>query len=329
MNKNFKIGNINIGPDYPPLIIAEIGINHNGNLDSAIQIADSAIKSGAQVLKHQTHIPDDEMSQEAKKAIPGNSNRSIYDIISSCALSEVEEKKLMNHIKSKKKIFISTPFCKAAVDRLIKFDVPAFKIGSGEWNNLELIKYVCKFKKPIILSTGMSYLNELRETVNYINKKKIPLALLHCTNVYPTPLNKSRLNSISLMQKTFKNNIIGYSDHTVGLYAPYVALSLGAKIIEKHYVDTHDRKGPDVSCSMDRYQLKELIKASKFIPASIPGKKEPIREERVTMNFAFSSVVSRCYIKKGEVLNEKNIWLKRPGNGNFFAKEVRKIIGKK
>jgi len=112
MNKNFKIGNINIGPDYPPLIIAEIGINHNGNLDSAIQIADSAIKSGAQVLKHQTHIPDDEMSQEAKKAIPGNSNRSIYDIISSCALSEVEEKKLMNHIKSKKKFLLVRHFVK-------------------------------------------------------------------------------------------------------------------------------------------------------------------------------------------------------------------------
>ena len=328
MNKNFKIGNINIGPDYPPLIIAEIGINHNGNLDSAIQIADSAIKSGAQVLKHQTHIPDDEMSQEAKKAIPGNSNRSIYDIISSCALSEVEEKKLMNHIKSKKKIFISTPFCKAAVDRLIKFDVPAFKIGSGEWNNLELIKYVCKFKKPIILSTGMSYLNELRETVNYINKKKIPLALLHCTNVYPTPLEKSRLNSITLMKKKFKKNIIGYSDHTIGLYASYAALSLGAKIIEKHYVDTHDRKGPDVSCSMDKFQLKELIKASKLISSSLPGKKEPIKEELVTMNFAFASVVSKTFIKKGSILNTKNICLKRPGNGDFLAGDFTRILGK-
>ena len=252
----FKIAGREIGKNKEPLIIAELGINHNGNLDQAIAIADSAIKSGAEILKHQTHIPDEEMSIEAKKAIPGNSKFSIYKIIKNCALSELDEKKLMQYIKSKKKIFISTPFSKAAVDRLIRFGVPAFKIGSGEWNNLELIKYICKFKKPIIMSTGMSYLRELKNTVNYINKKKIPLALMHCTNVYPTPLQKSRLNSILLMQKTFTKNIIGYSDHTVGLYASYAALSLGAKIIEKHYVDSHSRKGPDVSCSMDKNQLK-------------------------------------------------------------------------
>ena len=325
----FKIAGREIGNNKDPLIIAEIGINHNGNLDQAIAIADSAIKSGAEILKHQTHIPDEEMSLEAKRAIPGNSKKSIYSIIKYCTLSEADEEKLMKYIKLKKKIFISTPFCKAAVDRLIRFNIPAFKIGSGEWNNLDLVKYICKFKKPIIMSTGMSYLNELQKTVNYINKKKIPLALLHCTNVYPTPLQKSRLNSISLMKKTFKNNIIGYSDHTVGLYASYTALSLGAKIIEKHYVDTHDRKGPDVSCSMDKYQLKELLGASKFIPKSIIGKKEPLREEKVTMNFAFASVVSKTFIKKGSLLNEKNICLKRPGNGDFLAKDFSKLIGKK
>ncbi|WP_145596266.1 N-acetylneuraminate synthase family protein [Candidatus Pelagibacter sp. FZCC0015] len=325
----FKIAGREIGNNKDPLIIAEIGINHNGNLDQAIAIADSAIKSGAEILKHQTHIPDEEMSLEAKRTIPGNSNKSIYSIIKQCALSETDEEKLMKYIKSKKKIFISTPFSKAAVDRLIRFGIPAFKIGSGEWNNLDLVKYVCKFKKPIIMSTGMSYLNELRKTVNYINNKKIPLALLHCTNVYPTPLQKSRLNSISLMKKTFKNNIIGYSDHTVGLHASYVALSLGAKIIEKHYVDTHDRKGPDVSCSMDKYQLQELLSASKFIPKSITGKKEPLKEEKVTMNFAFASVVSKIFINKGSSLNEKNICLKRPGNGDFLSKDFSKLIGKK
>ena len=152
---------------------------------------------------------------------------------------------------------------------------------------------------------------------------------MHCTNVYPTPIEKSRLNSITSMQKTFKNNIIGYSDHTVGLYASYAALSLGAKIIEKHYVDTHDRKGPDVSCSMDKHQLQELIKASKLIPLSIPGKKEPIKEELITMNFAFASVVSKTFIKKGSRLNKQNICLKRPGNGSFLAKDFLKLLGKK
>jgi len=325
----FKIDNIEIGSNQDPLIIAEIGINHNGNLDQAIAIADSAIQSGAEVLKHQTHIPDEEMSIEAHQAIPGNSKHSIYKIIKKCALSEIDESKLMKYIISKKKIFISTPFSKAAVDRLVRFKVPAFKIGSGEWNNLELIEYICKFKKPIIMSTGMSRLNELIKTVNFINKKKIPLVLLHCTNVYPTPIEKSRLNSITIMQKHFKNNIIGYSDHTVGLYASYAALTLGAKIIEKHYVDTYSRKGPDISCSMDKHQLKELIKASKLISRSLPGKKEPIKEEHVTMNFAFASVVSKIFIKKGSLLNKKNICLKRPGNGDFLSKDFSKLLGKK
>ena len=325
----FQIGNRKINSKENPLIIAEIGINHNGNIDLAIEIADSAIKSGAEILKHQTHIPDEEMSVEAKKTIPGNSKKSIYNIIKSCALSESDERKLMNYIKSKKKIFISTPFSKAAVDRLIKFDIPAFKIGSGEWNNLELIKYICKFKKPIIMSTGMSYLNQLIPTINYINKKKIPLALMHCTNLYPTPLEKSRLNSITQMLKIFKKNIIGYSDHTVGLYGCFTALSLGALIIEKHYIDSHSRKGPDVSCSMDKNQLKELIRASKLIKASLPGKKEPLKEERVTMNFAFSSVVSKRSIMIGETLTRKNICLKRPGNGHFNSKDFLKILGKK
>ena len=206
----FKIAGREIGNNKDPIVIAEIGINHNGNLDQAIAISDSAINSGAEILKHQTHIPDEEMSLEAKRAIPGNSNKSIYSIIKNCSLSETDEEKLMKYIISKKKIFISTPFSKAAVDRLIRFGIPAFKIGSGEWNNLDLVKYICKFKKPIIMSTGMSYLTELRKTVNFINKKKIPLALLHCTNVYPTPLQKSRLNSISLMKKTSI-----FSDHTL------------------------------------------------------------------------------------------------------------------
>ncbi len=324
----FKIADREIGSNKEALIIAEIGINHNGNLNHAIAIADSAINSGAEILKHQTHIPDEEMSLEALKAIPGNSTQSIYKIIKNCSLSEDDEEKLMKYIQSKKKIFISTPFSKAAVDRLIKFNIPAFKIGSGEWNNLDLIEYICKFKKPIIMSTGMSNLNDLKKTVNFINKKKIPLALMHCTNVYPTPLEKSRLNSITIMQKTFKNNIIGYSDHTVGLYASYAALALGAKIIEKHYVDTYDRKGPDVSCSMDRNQLKELINASKLIPLSIPGEKKPISEEKVTMNFAFASVVSKEFIKKGGLLSKKNICLKRPGNGDFLAKDFKNVIGK-
>ncbi len=140
MVSKFKIGNRTIGDNEPPLIIAEIGINHNGSLDAAIAIAESAIKSGAEVIKHQKHIVDDEMINEAKKIIPGNSNKSIYEIISKCALNESDEKKLMNHVKKLKSIFISTPFSREAANRLNRFNVPAFKIGSGECNNYPLIE---------------------------------------------------------------------------------------------------------------------------------------------------------------------------------------------
>jgi N-acetylneuraminate synthase len=179
----FKIASRMVGDEYPPLVITEIGINHNGSLDLAIALADAAISAGAEVIKHQTHVIDDEMSEEAKKIIPGNAKISIYEIIKKCALNEKDEKLFCNHVRSKKKIFISTPFSKKAVDRCIRLKVPAFKIGSGECNNFHLIEYITKFKLPIIMSTGMNSVQSIRKSVNIITKKKIPLALLHCTNI--------------------------------------------------------------------------------------------------------------------------------------------------
>ena len=167
---NFKISDITVSQKTDPLIIAEIGINHNGSLERAINIADQAMKSGAKVIKHQTHIVDDEYSFHAKKIKPGNSNRNIFDIIKNCSLNEEEEFKLMNYIKKKKRIFISTPFSLKAVDRLIKFKVPAFKVGSGECNNHILIDYIAKQNKPIILSTGMNNMSSVDQSVKIINK---------------------------------------------------------------------------------------------------------------------------------------------------------------
>ena len=162
----FKIGKRFVGKNHPPLIIAELGINHNGSLKKAKKLVNIAARNGAEIIKHQTHIIDDEMSEEAKKVIPGNSNKSIYDIMKKCALNETDEKKLMRYINQRKKIFISTPFSRKAADRLNNFNVPAFKIGSGECNNYPLINYVCKFKKPIILSTGMNSI----KTITHINR---------------------------------------------------------------------------------------------------------------------------------------------------------------
>ncbi len=327
--KKFKIGKIVIDEKSPPIVIAEIGINHNGNLDRAISIADKAILSGADVIKHQTHIVDEEMSIEAKKVIPGNSKLSIYEIMKRCSLSEKQEKKLMDHIKSKKKIFISSPFSKSAADRLGKFNIPAFKIGSGECNNTHLIRHICKFKKPIIMSTGMNSISSIKKSVEIIRRKKIPLALLHCTNLYPTPPNLVRLDCIRQLKKAYPTCLIGISDHTQTNHTSLAAVALGAKIIEKHFVDDKNNSGPDINCSMDPSDLQDMIAGSKIIFAARGGIKKPLKEESVTISFAFASVCSKVDINVGETLNITNICLKRPGTGYYSINDFDKLLGKK
>ena len=178
----FKIGKRIISDNKPPLIIAELGINHNGSLKKAKFLVDKAFRAGAEIVKHQTHIPEDEMSEEAKHIIPSHTKKNIYSIIEKCALSEKDEFELMRYTKKKGLIFISTPFSRKAVDRLVKFKVPAFKIGSGECNNYPLVDYIAKQKKPIILSTGMNTIKSIKPAVIIIRKYKIPYVLLHCTN---------------------------------------------------------------------------------------------------------------------------------------------------
>ena len=327
MNK-FKIGKFTVGKNYPPLIIVELGINHNGKIDLAIDMVDHAISAGAEIIKHQTHVVNDEMSVEAKKIIPGNSRQNIYNIIENTALNEKDEKKLMNYIKSRKKIFISTPFSRAAADRLGKFNIPVYKIGSGECNNHYLVDYICKFKKPIIMSTGMNSVQSIKKSVNIILKHKIPLALLHCTNIYPTPAKLVRLNCITELKNAFPKCIIGISDHTENNYTSLGAVALGADIIEKHYTDTKKRAGPDISSSMDINDLKNLIKGSKEIFLARGGQKKPLKEEKKTIAFAFPSVVALKNLSPGMKLTSENIFLKRPGGGDFGIRNLENLYGK-
>lgn len=325
----FKIENRIIGDNHPPVVIAEIGINHEGSLEAAIKIADAAINSGAEIIKHQTHIIEDEMSDEAKLVIPAHTQDSIYDIMTRCALSEDDEKKLMNHIQKRGAIFLSTPFSRAAIDRLVKFDVPAFKIGSGECNNYPLIKYLAKFNKPVILSTGMNSIETIKPSVEILRNAKIPFALLHCTNVYPTPPELVRLGAIKSLKEAFPDAVVGLSDHTTSNYTCLGAVALGASILERHFTDTMDRPGPDIACSMDPYSLSDLIIGSKTLFLARGGEKIPVKAENPTIAFAFASVVAITNIKKGEILTEDNIWLKRPGGGDFTAKDYDYLIGKK
>lgn len=325
----FSISGRKIGLDYPPLVIAEIGINHNGSLKIAKEMVDSAFRAGVEVVKHQTHIVEDEMSSLAKEVIPGNSNKSIYDIMQSCALSKPEEFELKKYIESKGMIFISTPFSRAAANRLESWNVEAYKIGSGECNNYPLLEHISSFGKPIILSTGMNTIESISKAVNIFNRKKIDYALLHTTNLYPTPNRLVRLGAFSEMKNNFNECVVGLSDHTITNHACFAAVALGASILERHYTDNMSRKGPDIVCSMDESECKKLIKGSKIIWEQSGGKKGPAKEEKVTIDFAFATVVTIKGIKKGDCFSTENIWVKRPGTGEILAEHFNEILGKK
>lgn len=317
-----------IGNDYNPLVIAELGINHKGCLLTALEMVDAAHLSGAEMIKHQTHIVEDEMSDKAKNVIPGNTNVSIYDIIESCALNEEDEIQLKNYVESKGMIFISTPFSRAAADRLEKMGVCAYKIGSGECNNHPLIEHIAAFGKPMIVSTGMNDIASVRTTVDILEKNDIQYALLHTTNLYPTPSHLVRFGAMQELQKEFPQSVIGLSDHTISNLACFGAVALGASILERHFTDSMVRDGPDIVNSMDPQALTELINGSIELAKMRGGKKEAAKEEQVTIDFAFATVVTIKPIKRGERLTKENIWAKRPGTGEISASQYKKILGR-
>lgn len=289
----------------------------------------AAARAGAKIIKHQTHIVEDEMCAIAKTISPGNSSDSIYEIMSRCALSEGEEREMMDYCQDLGMVFLSTPFSRAAADRLEKFGVIAYKIGSGELNNFPLIDHIAQFGKPMILSTGMNNIHAVKKAVSILKKRKVSYALLHTTNLYPTQSHQVRLGAMQELKENFPNCPIGLSDHTSNNLAAYAALALGAQIVERHFTDTKLRKGPDIVCSMDEADLTELLSAAKTIPKMLGGHKEALQEEQVTINFAYASVVSIKAIKAGEVFTKDNLWVKRPGTGDFLAEDYENLLGKR
>ncbi|WP_215189616.1 N-acetylneuraminate synthase family protein [Exiguobacterium sp. s6] len=324
----FSIGSRKVGEKYQPLVIAEIGINHEGSLETAKEMVLAAKKAGAEVIKHQTHVVEDEMSKEAMKVIPGNTDVSIYEVMKRCALNESDEIALKNFVEEQDMIYLSTPFSRAAALRLEKMNVLAYKIGSGECNNYPLIELIASFGKPMIVSTGMNDIPSIRKTVNILEEYKVPYALLHCTNLYPTPARLVRLGGMQEMQEAFPEAVIGLSDHTVNNNAAIAATALGASILERHFTDSKERKGPDILCSMDPIELEELISATKEVAEMRGGTKVAAEEEKVTIDFAFATVVTTQNIKAGEILTKDNVWVKRPGTGEIRAEDYHTVLGK-
>ena len=226
-------------------------------------------------------------------------------------------------------IFISTPFSRAAANRLQKFNVPAFKIGSGECNNYPLLEHIAEFGKPVILSTGMNSIKTITQALEIFDKKQVPVAVLHTTNIYPTPPELVRLGAMQQLHQSFPDKVFGLSDHTLNNNSCLAAVALGASILERHFTDHMDRTGPDILCSMDEENCRKLIRDSAEISIMRGGEKIPADEEKVTIDFAFASVCSIKPIRKGEILSQENIWVKRPGKDGIPASRFKELLGKK
>ena len=317
-----------VGPDHLPLVIAEIGINHGGDLAVALEMVDAASSAGVEVVKHQTHVVDDEMSAAARNVIPENAEESIWDVMASCALSEDDEVRLKEHVESLGMVFLSTPFSRAAVDRLERMGVQAFKIGSGECNNLPLLRHVSALSKPVVMSTGMNTIESVARSVAIFEEYGIQYALLHTTNLYPTPPHLVRLGAMVELAEAFPKAVVGLSDHTTDNLACLGAVALGASILERHFTDHHGRHGPDIVCSMDRDQCADLIASSRILHQELGGTKGPVAEEQTTMDFAFATVVTIRPVGRGEEFTRDNLWVKRPGSGGVPAADFEMVLGR-
>lgn len=324
--KTFKIGTRIISSEVSPFIIADAGINHNGDFNKAIQLVDTAKESGADCIKFQCHITEAELIYTDIK--PGYiSEESLWDITKRIELTEDEDRRIKRYCEEKGIIYLSTPFSKEAADRLGSMNVAAFKIGSGECNNLPLLEHIAQKGKPMILSTGMNDIESIKMSVAVIQSHNCPLMLMHCTSMYPTPYDKVRLGAITELREVF-GLPVGLSDHSMGIYTSLGAIVTGACVLEKHFTISRNWPGPDVPISIEPDELFELVKGSKAVFSALGGHKTVLPEEQPIMEFAFASVVSTKDIKKGSILNAENIWVKKPGTGEISAKKLNSIFGK-
>ena len=324
-----KIKNRHVGFESPPLVVAEIGINHGGDVEVAKSMVRLAAESGAECIKHQTHFVDDEMTAEAKTIYPPNAQSSIWEIIEQCALGPHEELELKQYAESLGLIYISTPFSRRAADFLADIDVPAFKIGSGEADNLPLIRHIAGFGKPVIMSTGMQSIESLGRAVEILRAADIPFALLECTNLYPSPPEIVALQGVTELREAFPDAVVGFSDHSIGPHMALASIALGACIIERHFTDTRYRTGPDVSCSMDPGELREIIDRSREIYIACRNRKHRSVEEEDVYRFARASVVADRDIQSGQVIGEEDIWVRRPGTGEIPPTSYDAVIGRR
>jgi len=316
------------------IIIAEAGVNHNGSIELAKKLIDVAAEAGADFVKFQTFKAETLVTQTADKAEYQkeitNTDETQFEMIKKLELDRNAHETLIEYCKQKDIQFLSTAFDHGSIELLAKLDIPFYKIPSGEITNLPYLRHIGRMSKPIIMSTGMSSLEEVRDALNVLiesGAEKEQITILHCNTEYPTPMEDVNLKAMITIRDELGVNV-GYSDHTLGIEIPIAAAAMGATVIEKHFTLDRTLPGPDHAASLEPHELKKMVSAIQNIEKAMgDGIKKSSPSEIKNMSIARKSIVAKKPIKKGELFSEENLTIKRPGTG-ISPMEWENIISK-
>ncbi len=328
MIKPVRIGIRLVGPGHKPFIVAEAAVNHQGDYKTAERMVYVAHAMGADAIKFQIHILENEMLRETPQS--DNFEESLYDTLKNTNLTIDEHKRLKRLCECLGILYLCTPFSRRGADILEGLGVVAFKTGSGEMTNLPLIEHIARKRKPMMISTGMCTLNEIKETVLLVKKIKTPFVLMHCISAYPTPYQIVNLKLIPKYTKLF-GVPVGLSDHSLGIYTALGSVALGSCVIEKHFTLDRLQKGPDHPVSIEPQELADLVKGAEAVFLALGDERKIFEPEKQIVAWARESVVSEKTIKKGSVIRKDMVWVKRPSpqKGGIPAKDLRRVIGRR
>ncbi|MDO6759744.1 N-acetylneuraminate synthase [Tamlana sp. 2_MG-2023] len=319
------------------VVIAEAGVNHNGDIENAFKLVDAAVDAGVDFVKFQTFKSENLVSKSAKKAAyqidnTRNAEESQYQMLKKLELSHDQHEQLITYCKKKNIQFFSTAFDLESLQYLKDIGLPLVKIPSGEITNLPYLRKAAQLFKKVVLSTGMATMNEIRAAVNVFLEEgvsKDAITILHCNTEYPTPMEDVNLKAMLNIQEEM-GTAVGYSDHTLGIEVPIAAVALGATVIEKHFTLDKTMDGPDHKASLEPNELKAMVSGVRNIEQAISGDgvKKPSASEKKNIEIARKSIVAKTAVKLGDVLSEENITVKRPGNG-ISPMQWDQVIGSK
>ena len=327
MSKPIRIGGQLVGPSQKPFIVAEAAINHQGQYDIAERMVHMAHAVGADAIKFQIHVLENEMLREAPQS--DNFDEPLWDTLEKTNLSIDEHRRLKKLCEDLGILYLCTPFSRKGADSLEELDVAAFKVGSGELTNLPLQEHIARKGKPMIISTGMCTVEEVAETVALVKGIGTPFILTHCVSAYPCPYDIVNLKVIPKYMDMFEVPV-GLSDHTRGIYTSLGAVALGACLVEKHFTLDKLQKGPDHASSLEPFELAELVKGADAVFKALGDQRRIFPEEEPIVAWARESVVTERAIPRGTRITPEMVWVKRPSpaSGVVPAKDLRKVIGR-